>query len=418
MIFSAKIQPNQVMMFEDSLHISGSTQISCYLDDEELYWGDVEYTILSHKDVSVSRSMNTYYFTKLIADEAVVKIRVSYLEYFKDFVINVFLIKKYEKQWQEFDGIFMTERKVGIGCMPDTADFKVYGTSEFVNKVTATDIRINRDIEVYNKKGFLKAVNGIVEYVDGELGGTYTNLEPMPEKVGGAQIGTFFDAVAINDVFDKLFYPYQDPKFTAFAIQGESAILEVGKTIAANRTFTWTTTVNINVTPNSIVIHDITNSAPIAVNIANSGSFVSTSPLIKKITAESHSFLINASSTKPATFSRNLTFNWQWMIYYGESLSTILDEAKIKGLRVKNLSAGYKGTYPFQELDNGYKYFCFPAQMVENVTVSFNDGITGISVPMDTRYTISVENFYGVTHSYYVYRSAYVLKIGFNIIVT
>jgi len=40
----------------------------------------------------------------------------------------------------------------------------------------------------------------------GSGGGTYTNLNPTPDQTGHVEAGTSFDAVAITDVFDMLFY--------------------------------------------------------------------------------------------------------------------------------------------------------------------------------------------------------------------
>ena len=50
----------------------------------------------------------------------------------------------------------------------------------------------------------------------------YTNSNPVPTAMGGIKAGTTFNKTPINDVLDMLLYPYQNPSFGAFSIDGQS----------------------------------------------------------------------------------------------------------------------------------------------------------------------------------------------------
>lgn len=88
----------------------------------------------------------------------------------------------------------------------------------------------------------------------------FSNPNPMPEKVGGYEIGTTFDNVNYNDVLNGLLYPYQYPEFASF-ISALFTIYEVGTTL--NNVFAATYTINnfSNVKANSDVSWESSNNA-------------------------------------------------------------------------------------------------------------------------------------------------------------
>ncbi len=51
----------------------------------------------------------------------------------------------------------------------------------------------------------------------------YTNLNPVPTAIGGVKAGTTFDKTPIIDILDSLLYPYQNPSFGSFSIDGQSS---------------------------------------------------------------------------------------------------------------------------------------------------------------------------------------------------
>ena len=254
----------------------------------------------------------------------------------------------------------------------------------------------------------------------------YNNATPMPETVGGYEYGTTFTNQSLDDMFDGLLYPYQYPAFNTFTIQNQTTPLEVGASIAANRVFTWTTNdtgdgrTNANITAGSIVIRDVTGNANIATGLDYDDTpYTSTYGAITKTTATTNQFSITGTNSKSQTFNKTYTVTWQWRRYYGASTSATLDETGIEALTGELASGFAKATpgYAFSALTNGYKYLCYPA--VLGTATSFKDAATGLSVPMESVYTVSVTTNTAtpVTTNYNVHRSTNILNDAINIIV-
>lgn len=279
--------------------------------------------------------------------------------------------------------------------------------------------RINKawlnNLDVKNRPTVGEDIVALISDLIPYLKDGYTNLIPMPEKVGGAEVGTTFENVGIKATLDTILYPYQYPAFLTFAISGQTTPLEVGASILANRTFIWTTSSSSNINTNSLAIRDVTGATNIATGLADDGTEATTYAAIVKNTATTNQFSITGTNSKSTTFTKTYTVAWQWKIYYGESVTTPLAESGIEGLRIGVLASGFAGTYIFNALTNGYKYLCYPA--VLGTATSFKDTATQLPVPMETVYTVSVTNVNGVSTNYNVHRSTNILNGAVTIIV-
>jgi hypothetical protein len=247
--------------------------------------------------------------------------------------------------------------------------------------------------------------------------GTYTNATPMPEDVGGWEAGTTFAGKTVTEMFTGLLYPYQYPAFSAFAIAAQATPLEVGAAIATNRTFTWTTTNPTNVAPNSIALYDVTGAATIATGLADDGSQATAYPAvpIMKTSATTNVFRVTGTDTLTNVFQRDYTVAWQWTQYYGESVDAgPLAESDIEALRASALAPGFAGTYAF--VGGGYKYLAYAA--VLGTAATFKDASTGLDVPFEALYTVSVTNANGQTTNYNVHRSTNIIGAAIDIVVS
>ncbi len=241
---------------------------------------------------------------------------------------------------------------------------------------------------------------------DGEL---YSNPTPVPQTLGGIIVGSTFVDQTMQQMWDSLLYPYQSPSFTSFIIQGQSTIIEVGTTVAANPTFSWTETNIVNVLPNSTVIRN--NGVIIANNISNTSPYSATDAAVIKNTATSNTWSIEQTNTNTQIFSRNFTVNWRWRVYYGESINTPLNETQIEALRASALQSGFAATYAFSS--GGYKYLAYPSSM--GTATLFKDTLTNLDVPFEAPYTVSVTNVNGITTNYNVHRSTNIINASINI---
>ena len=245
----------------------------------------------------------------------------------------------------------------------------------------------------------------------------YTNANETTVAVGGIAAGETFSVESPADVFNRMFYPYQSPTFSAFAITGVST-LECGRNLLdwagnpVNYPFTWSTTNSSNVATNSISIIDVTTgNVYMASGLANDGSqSVSYNSSVTRATPGAHQFKIQATDTQSVSFEKTLNIAWQWKRYYGESASATLNEAGIEGLRVGELSSVAAGTYAFQAT-SGYKYICSPFTLT-----TFKDNATQLPVPFETGYTVLVTNAYIAVVNYYIYRSTNVLNGAITVV--
>lgn len=247
----------------------------------------------------------------------------------------------------------------------------------------------------------------------GEAGVTlYTNPDPTPISVGGIPLGSTFNSQTMQQMWDALLYPYQEPQFLTFIMQNQSSTLEVGASVPANPTFTWTTINNENINPDTTVIKN--NDTVIADHISNTSPFTVTDGPVTRTTAGSNSWSIEQTNTKNEVFTRWFTVLWQWRVFYGESVSTPLNENQIESLRMGSLRNGFTGTFSFQT--GGYKYFVYPSLM--GTATTFKDSSTNLDVPFEPVYIVSVTNPFGVTTNYNVHRTTNIIGSAINIVVS
>lgn len=289
------------------------------------------------------------------------------------------------------------------GRVPDDWEAKLY----------ADTLTADREIVFQDASGTLALLvdvnNALADanaYTDQQIAGasvTYTNTTPMPEALGGYDVGTTFNNVSIEDVLNGLLYPYQDPAFTSFVINGQAITVEVGSSVSAgDYTFSWSSVNNPNIQTNSIEIKDETANVVLASNLDNDGSeLITLVSSVSKTNASSNVWRISALDTQNNSFSRTFSINWRWRVYHGTSSSTTLDEAGVESLVTNSLSSNFTGNKTFAAGD--YKWMAYPTTM--GLKTSFFDQATGFAVAMEPAYTLAITNAYGITQDYYVHRT-------------
>lgn len=264
-------------------------------------------------------------------------------------------------------------------------------------------------------------VNELVDFENTFVGGggeaiTYTNPNPMTEDFRGFKIGDSFNETSIKELFDKLLYPVGLAAFTSFSIQSQTSPLQVGASIASNRTFIWTTSNPSSIETNSIVITDVTGGVVLASDLDNDGSEATTHSAITKTSATNHQFRIDGINANGIIFSKLYSVSWQWMRYMGESASESLDEAGIKGLRISALASGFSSTYSFAEDTGKYKYLAYASAL--GTATNFKNASNYFDIPFEDPEVVSVTNSNGVTTNYNVHRSTNILGGSINIIIS
>lgn len=250
----------------------------------------------------------------------------------------------------------------------------------------------------------------------------YNNDDQTPATVGGIAQGSTFVNQTMQQMWDALLYPYQDPSFTSFTISGQGSSIECGDRIGPNPTFTWTVSNSDNIEDGSVSITDVTASAAVS-----SGNDYDESPLDATYAAVglddpgSYTFKIQGENTDSETFSRTKNYTFYFKGYAGPNTSETLNEAQIEDLQLGGqISAG---TFTLNALSGGYKFFAFPIYSGSFQPSSFKLD-NGTNVPMvnnEGSYTtsngngfyydtVSVTNSFGVTTDYAVYRTFNILN--------
>lgn len=247
----------------------------------------------------------------------------------------------------------------------------------------------------------------------------YNNATPIYDAHGGVELGETFLNQTMQQMFDKILYPYQYPAFSSFSIFGQSNPLEVGDVIPAPVTFIWGTTNPLNITPNSLAIRDLTNAIDLLTGLADDGSEpYSFGAPIQKITAASHAFRVRGQNTKLQIFQRDITYNWYWRVFAGTNVNPSLIEAEIEALSdYTNITPTFARTYSFAA--GGYKYVCYPSSY--GWATTWTDTLTGFNVPFQNVGTVLVMNTFGQPIgglSYNVQRSSNIIGAAINIAVS
>lgn len=254
--------------------------------------------------------------------------------------------------------------------------------------------------------------DGNVFWSDTAGGGTYTNTEPVPVTIGGINAGSTFDEVSMQDMWTSLLYPYQFPVFVLFTVS-ESSILEVGCELPDLLTFSWNSSNDVNVEPNSIRIYDLsgdllTGQESDGVNVP----YTYSTP-VKKTSIGSYVWLIEGLTTNGGKYSSFVSKNWYWRVYWGTSTTIgIPSETLIKGLSNDPLLNSRVGTYSFAA--NNYKYLAIPTEYGVPTSIMYNGLPFALADSADgylfgngnVTYTqIPITNSFGQTEIYNVFRS-------------
>lgn len=262
------------------------------------------------------------------------------------------------------------------------------------------------------------------------VGAVYTNSTPTPEAIGGIAAGSTFSSVSMQDMWDDLLYPYQNPAWTTFSIDAGANPREVGNGIASNRTYTYAASNSSNIDGDTV---DITYSgAGVSGTILSNGDY-SASPntvihaAINPTTAGTVVFTVQAENTNGATFSKTKSYSFRFNAFYGTSASQTLDESGIEGL-TSRLQTSENISYDMAA--GGYKYICYPDEFGDAGSIKMDGFNVALASDEDDDFfsesqangltygEVSVTNSYGITRTYRVYRSKNILGAAVTFVIS
>lgn len=198
-----------------------------------------------------------------------------------------------------------------------------------------------------------------------------------------------------------------DPYFNQFYIDGQVDFIEVGDRIPQIVDFIWETVNPDSVKPDSIKIEDVTKSVLLKDGLADDGieNIIMPSPVIKT-NEDGHTFKITCEHVNGSAISAEVTYNWQWRIYWGSSLDNALTDPTL--LLNSILGDTLLRSFHFPDEAQKYRYICYPA-FWEPVDI-WTDDHGGLNVPFVNLGNYPVSNTFGVSTLYTILRSSW--KMG------
>lgn len=241
---------------------------------------------------------------------------------------------------------------------------------------------------------------------------TYTNATPIVQAHGGVAVGDTFDAVPVQEMFDKILYPYVAPVVSVTGTpNGGTFEIGVGTTLSK-------ATVSVTKKARAITKIEVFGSddaatplATVTDGVANGGSFPVT--LTKELkTAALNGFKLNVKVTDSdgkVTPASSTAFNLVHPFYHG-STSSAITAAVVKALTKKVETKGNKKWA--YTADNQKMVFAYPASY-GNLTKIFDANNFDVTDTF-TKSTVDIVAADGSTVPYNVYVNAASTVSGFN----
>ncbi len=206
---------------------------------------------------------------------------------------------------------------------------------------------------------------------------------------------------------------YINPTFSSFSRTNYSpTILDLGQIMVGGlQTFTWGTTTQNNISPNSVSITQNISSTVIGSGLSHLGGstaltttdvIVSNTPIQNKVI-----YTVSGINTHAGVFSRTLTASWQYRWYYGKSaLTDLTTEAQVTGLTGTSLVTNVTNSYITVGPAVGqYVYLVVPIGLGQPTDLRDSvAGCFGNNIPYTFLGTVIVTKF-GIPTTYNKYRS-------------
>lgn len=267
------------------------------------------------------------------------------------------------------------------------------------------------DIEDPEKKqSVVEAINHIISLINniGTSAETvdllYTNLNPVPVTLGGVKQGTRFDNMTIQAVLDLLLYPYQKPAITT--LQANPFEYTIGQSTEAFLNVNYTVTNTDNVKENGISF-TLDGNELTGTDIPKTGSYRFTITPIRRTEQGNVPVVLKVVASNDEEIFKTTNLVWNNQIYYGINTNTTLDSDTAKTLNVFRANS-LNRTYNFGQ--GGYKYVLYPASWGEKDLKKFINPENNFIVAMEKLNNITIENEYGVSQEYLVYKSVNILN--------
>jgi hypothetical protein len=241
----------------------------------------------------------------------------------------------------------------------------------------------------------------------------FTNTGTTTITVGGISPGTVLSGKTVQEIWDLMFFPYENPAFTSFNVNPSLPIFELGQSVTAGtKTYSWGIQHPQNLSANTLSIIEYTGTSQfITIEnglTGNSKSITTTPPTFSSATPTTQTiYTIRGYDTQNNLFTRSINGSWRHRWYYGKYSGTSLTESDITGFTsalVTNVVNNFITWSP--TLTPEYGYLVIPTGLTQpSDLVNSSTGCNGSNIPNTNNNTISLTNIYGVSTTYRIYKT-------------
>ncbi len=133
----------------------------------------------------------------------------------------------------------------------------------------------------------------------------YKRTAPTLVGVGGLPAGTVPDGT-VQELLDKILYPYQSPAFNSLTINSLPSILELGQAINASYSVAWTVSNAANILPNTYSFRNVNTNSILFQNLNGLSRNTAISILGSQTNLPGNiAFQISGTNTQNQAFNRN-----------------------------------------------------------------------------------------------------------------
>lgn len=206
------------------------------------------------------------------------------------------------------------------------------------NGISAYQVAVNNGF-IGNEEEWLESLKG-QDGIDGTGGFIFTEDIPVVlsnNKTLGKYInGEIIPAIGKNpqEVLQDIAVEYLTPSFTAFAMQGQAASVEIGTVLSGNKNFTFAFQYPENIIVNSLGIIDVTNSITIAENYPITSPVTANIGTISKTVPNTdNSWRATAQNSLGTIFQSNLfTVGWYLRRFFGATSISVSNSSEARNL--------------------------------------------------------------------------------------
>jgi hypothetical protein len=258
------------------------------------------------------------------------------------------------------------------------------------------------------EEGTSTAQAASTKFVQDNKGNIYDGASPTTVDVGGISASSNLTGRTYSSILEEMLVVYLQPSFSLEppVVTGQNSTVEVGTTLSGTKVFTWVTTQDGNIKPNTIAIYDVTGVSYLAQSLANDGTesiVINTYQFISE--GSTQQWKAEGTNTNEELFTSTIrTVTAKYKRYYGASATSPTNSASVKSLASNDFQTSNSNTFT---LNTGNVQKKFVVVLPPGRTISEVIDLDALNANITSNYvltgTINVTDAGGSSRVYTIY---------------